>query len=64
MYTIKGKGEDFKSCYIGTMKQHKIIKLNASTKYSFRLAAKNKFGLRYVELLQYLKVYTSIRTWN
>ncbi|DAA12987.1 TPA: fibronectin type III domain containing 3C1-like [Bos taurus] len=41
----EGKGEDFKSCYIGTMKQHKILKLNASTKYSFRLAAKNKFGL-------------------
>ncbi|XP_012667259.1 fibronectin type III domain containing protein 3C1-like [Otolemur garnettii] len=41
----EGKGEDFKSCYIGTMKQHKILKLNASTKYSFRLAAKNNFGL-------------------
>ncbi|XP_043315645.1 fibronectin type III domain containing protein 3C1-like [Cervus canadensis] len=41
----EGKGEDFKNCYIGTMKQHKILKLNASTKYSFRLAAKNKFGL-------------------
>ncbi|KAI4554526.1 hypothetical protein MJG53_019825 [Ovis ammon polii x Ovis aries] len=41
----EGKGEDFKTCYIGTMKQHKILKLNASTKYSFRLAAKNKFGL-------------------
>ncbi|XP_012519529.1 PREDICTED: fibronectin type III domain containing protein 3C1-like [Propithecus coquereli] len=41
----EGKGEDFKSCYTGTMKQHKILKLNASTKYSFRLAAKNSFGL-------------------
>ncbi|KAB0338855.1 hypothetical protein FD755_025129, partial [Muntiacus reevesi] len=41
----EGKGEDFKNCYIGTMKQHKIVQLNASTKYSFRLAAKNKFGL-------------------
>ncbi|XP_016062754.1 PREDICTED: fibronectin type III domain containing protein 3C1-like [Miniopterus natalensis] len=41
----EGKGEDFKICYMGTMKQHKILKLNASTKYSFRLAAKNNFGL-------------------
>uniref|UniRef100_A0A5F9CQJ5 Fibronectin type-III domain-containing protein n=1 Tax=Oryctolagus cuniculus TaxID=9986 RepID=A0A5F9CQJ5_RABIT len=41
----EGKGKDFKSCYTGTMKQHKILKLNASTKYSFRLAAKNNFGL-------------------
>uniref|UniRef100_A0A673VGE0 Fibronectin type-III domain-containing protein n=1 Tax=Suricata suricatta TaxID=37032 RepID=A0A673VGE0_SURSU len=41
----EGKGEDFKSCYMGTMKQYKILKLNASTKYSFRLAAKNNFGL-------------------
>ncbi|XP_055448329.1 fibronectin type III domain containing protein 3C1-like [Psammomys obesus] len=40
----EGKGEDFKSCYSGPMKQHKIIKLRASTKYSFRLAAKNNFG--------------------
>ncbi|XP_073918492.1 fibronectin type III domain containing protein 3C1-like [Castor canadensis] len=40
----EGKGEDFRSCYTGTMKQHKILKLNASTKYSFRLAAKNNFG--------------------
>nr|XP_008510733.1 PREDICTED: fibronectin type III domain containing protein 3C1-like [Equus przewalskii] len=30
---------------MGTMKQHKLLKLNASTKYSFRLAAKNNFGL-------------------
>ncbi|XP_035581337.1 fibronectin type III domain containing protein 3C1-like [Zalophus californianus] len=41
----EGKGEGFKSCYTGTMKQYKILKLNASTKYSFRLAAKNNFGL-------------------
>ncbi|XP_059013823.1 fibronectin type III domain containing protein 3C1-like isoform X1 [Mustela lutreola] len=41
----EGKSEGFKSCYMGTMKQHKILKLNASTKYSFRLAAKNNFGL-------------------
>ncbi|XP_050997423.1 fibronectin type III domain containing protein 3C1-like [Acomys russatus] len=40
----EGKGEDFKSCYTGPMKQHKICKLSASTKYSFRLAAKNNFG--------------------
>uniref|UniRef100_A0A8C6RUT6 Fibronectin type III domain containing protein 3C1-like n=1 Tax=Nannospalax galili TaxID=1026970 RepID=A0A8C6RUT6_NANGA len=41
----EGKGEDFKSCYTGTMRQYEIFKLNASTKYSFRLAAKNNFGL-------------------
>ncbi|XP_043425922.1 fibronectin type III domain containing protein 3C1-like [Prionailurus bengalensis] len=41
----EGKGEDFKSCYMGSMKQYKILKLNASTKYSFRIAAKNNFGL-------------------
>ncbi|XP_040600253.1 fibronectin type III domain containing protein 3C1-like [Mesocricetus auratus] len=40
----EGKGEEFKSCYSGPMKQHKIFKLTASTKYSFRLAAKNNFG--------------------
>ncbi|KAL6065254.1 hypothetical protein STEG23_013399 [Scotinomys teguina] len=41
----EGKGEEFKSCYSGPMKQHKIFKLTASTKYSFRLAAKNTFGV-------------------
>ncbi|XP_057615889.1 fibronectin type III domain containing protein 3C1-like [Chionomys nivalis] len=40
----EGKGEEFKSCYSGPTKQHKIFKLTASTKYSFRLAAKNHFG--------------------
>ncbi|KAK7796205.1 hypothetical protein U0070_004615, partial [Myodes glareolus] len=40
----KGKGEEFKICYSGPMKQHKIFQLTASTKYSFRLAAKNHFG--------------------
>ncbi|XP_021045166.1 fibronectin type III domain containing protein 3C1-like, partial [Mus pahari] len=39
-----GKGEDFKSCYSGRLKQHKLFKLSPSTKYSFRLAAKNDFG--------------------
>ncbi|KAM4817917.1 fibronectin type III domain containing protein 3C1-like [Thomomys bottae] len=41
----EGKGENFKSCYMGTMKQQKFLKLTASTKYSFRLAARNNFGL-------------------
>ncbi|XP_048191319.1 fibronectin type III domain containing protein 3C1-like [Perognathus longimembris pacificus] len=41
----EGKGENFKSCYTGTMKQQKFLKLTASTKYSFRLAARNNFGL-------------------
>ncbi|XP_075813044.1 fibronectin type III domain containing protein 3C1-like [Microtus pennsylvanicus] len=40
----EGKGEEFKICYSGPMKQHKIFKLTASTKYAFRLAAKNHFG--------------------
>nr|XP_048273862.1 fibronectin type III domain containing protein 3C1-like [Myodes glareolus] len=40
----EGKGEEFKSCYSGPTKQYKIFKLTASTKYSFRLAAKNHFG--------------------
>ncbi|XP_049986428.1 fibronectin type III domain containing protein 3C1-like [Alexandromys fortis] len=40
----EGKGEEFKSCYSGPMTQHKIFKLTASTKYSFRLAARNHFG--------------------
>ncbi|XP_052027392.1 fibronectin type III domain containing protein 3C1 [Apodemus sylvaticus] len=40
----EGKGEDFKSCYTGSLKQHKLFKLSPSTKYSFRLAAKNHFG--------------------
>ncbi|XP_041502656.1 fibronectin type III domain containing protein 3C1-like [Microtus oregoni] len=40
----EGKGEEFKSCYSGPTKQHKIFKLTASTKYAFRLAAKNHFG--------------------
>ncbi|XP_034341676.1 fibronectin type III domain containing protein 3C1-like [Arvicanthis niloticus] len=40
----EGKGEDFKICYSGPLKQHKVFKLRPSTKYSFRLAAKNHFG--------------------
>ncbi|XP_038955667.1 fibronectin type III domain containing protein 3C1 isoform X2 [Rattus norvegicus] len=40
----EGIGEDFKSCYTGPLKQHKLFKLSPSTKYSFRLAAKNHFG--------------------
>ncbi|XP_052026226.1 fibronectin type III domain containing protein 3C1-like [Apodemus sylvaticus] len=40
----EGKGEDFKSCYTGSLKQLQLFKLSPSTKYSFRLAAKNHFG--------------------
>uniref|UniRef100_A0A0G2K0A1 Fibronectin type III domain containing protein 3C1-like n=2 Tax=Rattus norvegicus TaxID=10116 RepID=A0A0G2K0A1_RAT len=40
----EGIGEDFKSCYTGPRKQHKLFKLSPLTKYSFRLAAKNHFG--------------------
>ncbi|XP_028923415.1 fibronectin type-III domain-containing protein 3A-like [Ornithorhynchus anatinus] len=34
----------FKECYFGHLKQHKLSRLTPSTKYSFRLAAKNDFG--------------------
>ncbi|XP_041910266.1 LOW QUALITY PROTEIN: fibronectin type III domain containing protein 3C1-like [Arvicola amphibius] len=40
----EGKGEEFKSCYSGPMKQHEIFNLTAYMKYVFRLAAKNHFG--------------------
>ncbi|XP_028742243.2 fibronectin type III domain containing protein 3C1-like isoform X2 [Peromyscus leucopus] len=56
----EGKGEEFKSCYSGPMKQHKIFKLTASTKYSFRLAAKNNFGISHFSELAVF--YTSGNT--
>nr|XP_060612241.1 fibronectin type-III domain-containing protein 3a-like isoform X1 [Anolis sagrei ordinatus]XP_060612243.1 fibronectin type-III domain-containing protein 3a-like isoform X1 [Anolis sagrei ordinatus] len=41
----EGKSSAFKECYYGHQKQHKITKLTPSTKYSFRLAAKNDIGM-------------------
>nr|XP_003223437.2 PREDICTED: fibronectin type-III domain-containing protein 3A [Anolis carolinensis] len=41
----EGKNSAFKECYYGHQKQHKITKLTPSTKYSFRLAAKNDIGM-------------------
>ncbi|KAH0630949.1 hypothetical protein JD844_004352 [Phrynosoma platyrhinos] len=41
----EGKNGTFKECYYGHQKQHKITKLSPSTKYTFRLAAKNDIGM-------------------
>ncbi|XP_042335712.1 fibronectin type-III domain-containing protein 3A isoform X4 [Sceloporus undulatus] len=41
----EGKNRAFKECYYGHQKQHKITKLSPSTKYTFRLAAKNDIGM-------------------
>ncbi|XP_026558821.1 fibronectin type-III domain-containing protein 3A isoform X2 [Pseudonaja textilis] len=41
----EGKTGAFKECYYGHLKQHKVTKLSPSTKYSFRLAAKNDIGM-------------------
>ncbi|GFR67277.1 fibronectin type-III domain-containing protein 3a [Elysia marginata] len=41
----QGTGEDsFKEVYSGQQRQYKLVRLNASTKYMFRLAAVNAFG--------------------
>uniref|UniRef100_A0A4X2KPL8 Fibronectin type-III domain-containing protein n=1 Tax=Vombatus ursinus TaxID=29139 RepID=A0A4X2KPL8_VOMUR len=41
----EGKPGTFKECYFGHLKQYKLTKLSPSTKYSFRLAAKNNLGI-------------------
>ncbi|XP_034290893.1 fibronectin type-III domain-containing protein 3A [Pantherophis guttatus] len=41
----EGKTGAFKECYYGHLKQHKVTKLSPSTKYAFRLAAKNDIGM-------------------
>ncbi|XP_059588743.1 fibronectin type-III domain-containing protein 3a isoform X3 [Alligator mississippiensis] len=41
----EGKSGVFKECYYGHLKQYKLTKLSPSTKYSFRLAAKNDIGM-------------------
>ncbi|XP_043830287.1 fibronectin type-III domain-containing protein 3a-like isoform X4 [Dromiciops gliroides] len=41
----EGKPGTFQECYFGHLKQYKLTKLSPSTKYSFRLAAKNNLGI-------------------
>ncbi|XP_025022128.1 fibronectin type-III domain-containing protein 3A [Python bivittatus] len=41
----EGRNGAFKECYYGHLKQHKVTKLSPSTKYTFRLAAKNDIGM-------------------
>ncbi|XP_053328630.1 fibronectin type-III domain-containing protein 3A-like isoform X2 [Spea bombifrons] len=41
----EGKQGPFKECYSGYFKQYKLTKLTPSTKYAFRLAAKNDMGM-------------------
>ncbi|KAM6427160.1 fibronectin type-III domain-containing protein 3A isoform 1-T2 [Liasis olivaceus] len=41
----EGRNGAFKECYYGHLKQHKVTKLSPSTKYAFRLAAKNDIGM-------------------
>uniref|UniRef100_W5NCU0 Fibronectin type-III domain-containing protein n=1 Tax=Lepisosteus oculatus TaxID=7918 RepID=W5NCU0_LEPOC len=41
----EGNQSAFKEVYFGHMKQFKVIRLTPSTKYAFRLAAKNDIGL-------------------
>ncbi|OCT67664.1 fibronectin type III domain containing 3C L homeolog isoform X1 [Xenopus laevis] len=41
----EGKQGPFKECYFGHLKQYKLTKLSPSTKYAFRIAAKNDIGM-------------------
>ncbi|KAM4664237.1 fibronectin type-III domain-containing protein 3A-like [Discoglossus pictus] len=41
----EGKNGPFKECYFGHLKQYKLTKLSPSTKYTFRIAAKNDIGM-------------------
>ena len=43
----QGKQSAFKEVYSGLAKQYKVMRLTPSTKYAFRLAAKNDVGMRY-----------------
>ncbi|XP_029462382.1 fibronectin type-III domain-containing protein 3A-like [Rhinatrema bivittatum] len=53
----EGKHGIFKECYFGHLKQYKLTKLSPSTKYSFRLAAKNDIGMS--EFSETVLYYTS-----
>uniref|UniRef100_A0AAR2JAI5 Fibronectin type-III domain-containing protein n=1 Tax=Pygocentrus nattereri TaxID=42514 RepID=A0AAR2JAI5_PYGNA len=44
----EGKQSAFKEVYSGLAKQYKVMRLMPSTKYAFRLAAKNDVGMRCV----------------
>uniref|UniRef100_A0A9J7ZE30 Fibronectin type III domain containing 3A n=1 Tax=Cyprinus carpio carpio TaxID=630221 RepID=A0A9J7ZE30_CYPCA len=47
----EGKGTDtFEQCYYGPQKQYRLTKLSTASRYSFRLAAKNDMGVRYVSI--------------
>lgn len=48
LYEQQGKQSAFKEIYSGLAKQYKVVHLMPSTKYAFRLAAKNDVGTRYV----------------
>ncbi|XP_063793590.1 fibronectin type-III domain-containing protein 3A-like isoform X1 [Pseudophryne corroboree] len=41
----EGKHGPFKECCFGHLKQYKLTKLSPSTKYAFRIAAKNDIGM-------------------
>lgn len=41
----EGKHGPYKECYFGHLKQYKLTKLSPSTKYAFRIAAKNDIGM-------------------
>ncbi|XP_073455214.1 fibronectin type-III domain-containing protein 3A-like isoform X2 [Aquarana catesbeiana] len=41
----EGKQGPFKECYFGHLKQYKLTKLLPSTRYAFRIAAKNDIGM-------------------
>ncbi|XP_028570532.2 fibronectin type-III domain-containing protein 3A [Podarcis muralis] len=52
----EGKNNAYKECYYGHLKQHKITKLTPSTKFRFRLAARNDIGIS--EFSETLVCYT------
>lgn len=47
----QGKPSAFKEVYSGVAKQYNVTRLMPSTKYAFRLAAKNDVGMRFVSFM-------------
>lgn len=45
---LQGLGDGFVEVYNGLQRQHRVSKLQASTKYMFRVAAINNVGKRLV----------------
>ena len=43
---FQGTGGGYEEVYAGLNRQHRVAKLNASTKYTFRVAAINSIGKR------------------